>query len=251
MDAAILSGDSGAVVGPGGGAFGPWLLAAWENEPGTSYDLTATRFPTINRNELVRHGGTSPDLGTGSQGHAAISSSATEIEAITRLLDFGYSEEGHMLYNFGVYGVSWEWVNGEPTLTDMVTSNPEGRTFAQALSYFARAAINGPFDQDPRYLLQFYALDQQKAALDFWTMQNNSDQTILPPITLTQAEAQTVSARMADIDTYRREWIARFITGADPITDDTWGNFVDTLYGMGLEEVTAIHQAALDRYNSR
>jgi len=250
MDAAILSGASGAVFGPGGGALGPWLLAAWENEPGTSYDLTGARFPSFS-SEYTRHGGTSHDLATGSQGHAAISSSAREIETITRLLDFGYSEEGNLLYNFGPYGVSWEWANGVPTYTDMVNDNPDGRTFAQALSFFARANVNGPFDQDGDYLRQFYSLDQQREALIHWTQQGDSVGTMLPPVSFTQSEAGTISARMADLDTHRREWVARFITGETPVNDDTWATFVADHERMGLPEVTAIHQAALDRYNQR
>jgi putative aldouronate transport system substrate-binding protein len=248
MDAAILSGESGAVIGPGGGALGPWLNAAWETNP--DYNLTATRFPTFDRNVLTRHGGTSNDLADGSRGHAAISTRATEIEAITRLLDFAFSEEGHLLYNFGPYGVSWEWVDGVPTYTDIVMNHPE-RTFAQALTYFARGAFNGPFNQDPWYLIQFYALDQQKDALTFWRQQDNPEATVLPPISHTISEAGTISARMADIDTFRREWIALFITGAQPITDDTWDTFVNTLNNMGVPEVRDIHQAALERFNAR
>jgi len=246
MDAAILTGTSGAVIGPGGGALGPWLHAGWAQDP--NYDLTAVRFPTFDANVWTRHGGTSNDLADGSRGHAAISSSATEIEIITRLLDFAFSEEGHLLYNFGPYGVSWNWVDGVPTYTEIVTNNPEGRTFAQALTYFARGAFNGPFNQDPWYLIQFYALDQQKAALDFWRQQDNPESTIMPPISHTPADAQTIAARMADIDTYRREQVSLFITGAQPINDATWNTFVTNLNNMGVPQVRDIHQTALERF---
>ena len=33
--------------------------------------------------------------------------------------------------------------------------------------------------------------------------------------------------------------------------DETWDAFVDELYAMGLEEVTATYQAAHDRYLAR
>ncbi|MCL2378255.1 MAG: hypothetical protein FWC77_03920 [Defluviitaleaceae bacterium] len=248
MDAAILSGESGAVIGPGGGALGPWLHAGWETDP--NYDLTAARFPTFDRNVLTRHGGSSNDLADGSRGHAGISTSATEVEAITRLLDFAFSEEGNLLYNFGPYGVSWEWVDGVPTYTDIVMNHPD-RTFAQALTYFARGAFNGPFNQDPWYLIQFYALPQQEEALTFWRQQNNPEATLLPPVSHSIEEATIISARMADIDTFRREWIALFVTGATPINDDTWNTFVTTLNNMGVPEVRDIHQDALERFFNR
>ena len=248
MDAAILSGESGAVLGPGGGALGPWLLAAWETNE--DYDLVAVRFPTFDANVLTSHGGTSNDLADTSRGHAAITTAAVEVEAITRLLDFAFSDEGNLLYNFGPYGVSWTWVDGVPRYTDLVINHPE-RTFAQAVTYFARGAFNGPFNQDPWYLIQFYALPQQEAALTAWRQQDNPEATVLPPISHTIDEAATISARMADIDTFRREQIALFITGARPITDDNWDQFVNTLNNMGVPEVRDIHQAALERFHRR
>jgi len=249
MDAAILSGASGAVIGPGGGAVGPWLLAAWANED-YDFDLVATRFPTFDANVLTSHGGTSNDLADTSRGHAAITTSSNNVEVVTRLLDFAFSEEGHLLHNFGPYGVSWTWVGDVPTFTELVTNHPE-RTFAQALTYFSRGAFNGPFNQDPWYLYQFYALDQQKHALVAWREQNNPEATVIPPVSFTADEATTIRARMGDIDTFRREQIALFITGITPINDDTWGSFVSTMYSMGVPEVREIHQTALDRFHQR
>jgi len=249
MDAAILSGDSGAVRGPGGGALGPWLLAAWANDE-LDFDLTATRFPTFDRNTWTAHGGTSNDLGDASRGHAAISTRAADVEVVTRLLDFAYSEEGHLLHNFGVYGVSWTWVDGRPTYTEAVTAHPD-RTFAQAVAYFARSSFNGPFNQDPEYLIQFYALPQQEAALTYWRMQDNPESTLLPPVSFTVEEATRIASLMADIDTFRREWVGRFITNADPITDESWATFVNTLNSMGVPEVRDIHQDALERFFAR
>jgi len=241
MDTAILTGASGAVIGPGGGAVGPWLHAAWNNEPGTSFDLVATRFPSFERGTYVAHGPGSWDFALGSHGHAGISTSSRNVEAATRLLDFAFSEEGYLLYNFGIYGHTWTWVDGMPTYTEHIMNHPEGRSFAQALSYYARAAMNGPFEQSGPYLLQFYELDQQKEALVQWGRLNDSTSTMLPPVSFTVEESQRVSARMADIDTFRREGIARFITGTDPITDETWNNFVNTLNSFGVPELVDIH----------
>jgi len=249
MDAAILSGTSGAVIGPGGGAVGPWLLAAWNNDD-HDFDLVATRFPTFDANVWTSHGGTSNDLADGSRGHAAITTSSTEVEVVTRLLDFAFSEEGHLLHNFGIEGVSWNWVGDVPTFTEAVTAHPD-RTFAQALTYFSRGAFNGPFNQDPWYLYQFYALDQQKHALVAWRQQDNPEATVLPPVSFTASEATTIRTRMADVETFRREQIALFITGVNPITDDSWNAFVTTMNNMGVPEVRDIHQTALERFHQR
>jgi len=251
MDSAILTGQSGAVIGPGGGAVGPWLRTAWANDPGTTFDLVPTRFPSFERGVYVTHGPGSWDLALGSHGHAAISAMSNNVEAATRLLDFAFSEEGYLLYNYGIYGHTWTWVDGVPTYTQHIMSHPEGRTFAQALSYYARAAMNGPFEQSGPYLMQFYELDQQKEALTQWGRLIDSTATMLPPISFTIDEAARVAARMADIDTFRREGIARFITGVDPINDTTWNNFVNTLNSFGVPELVDIHQAAMERFLQR
>ena len=42
-----------------------------------------------------------------------------------QLLDYAYSYDGHILFNFGVEGVSFNWVNGLPKYTDVVMKNPQ------------------------------------------------------------------------------------------------------------------------------
>jgi putative aldouronate transport system substrate-binding protein len=250
VDAAVLSGASGAVRAAGGGMMGPYLNQAKANDPDTTFDLTATRWPSFDANELVRHGGTSNILGDQSRAHAAITTSCRNVELVTRLLDFGYSEEGHKLYNYGVEGVSYNMSAGLPIFTEEITNHPT-RTFAQSLSNHARSAVSGPFNQDAWYIRGFYEQPQQKAALDLWRQQNNPESTMLPPVSYTVAEASTMTARMADINTYRLEQVALFISGAQPINDSTWNTYIDTINGMGISDVQSIVQDALDRFNAR
>jgi putative aldouronate transport system substrate-binding protein len=249
--AAMTSGSSGAGRGAGGGNLGPWITTGQANDPDGTFDLTAARIPTFDKNVYSRFGGTSNDIGDQSPGHAAISTRNRNVELTTRFLDYAYSEAGHLLHNFGVEGVSFNMVAGIPTYTDEVMKNPEGRTFAQALTYHARSAFSGPFDQDPWYLRQFYAMEQQKQALDYWRQLHNAEETMWPPVSNTVAEAATISARMSEINTFRMEQAALFISGAQPINNATWKHYIDTIESMGIADVLAIQQAALDRYNAR
>jgi putative aldouronate transport system substrate-binding protein len=248
MNAAMTTGTAGAARGAGGGNLGPWINTGKAADP--TFDLTAARHPTFDKNVYTRHGNTSNDIGDGSHGHAAISAKSRNVEVATRLLDYAYSHAGHMLYNFGVEDVSFTLLAGVPSYTEIVTNHPD-RTFAQSLSNFARSAVNGPFNQDPGYLRAFYALDQQKRALDYWRQQDNPESTWFPPVSPTAAEATIISARSADFNTYRIEQMTRFIAGIDPINDATWKTYIDTMNSMGVPEVRDIQQAALDRYNTR
>ena len=68
-----------------------------------------------------------------------------------KILDYGYSEAGHNLFNFGIEGVSYEMKDGRAEYTDVVTNNPDGWPFAQSLAKYIRANYNGPFIQDLNY----------------------------------------------------------------------------------------------------
>ena len=78
----------------------------------------------------------------------AITTSCKDVETAARLLDYAYSEEGHMLFNFGVEGESYTMVDGYPTYTDKILNNPEGWPLAQSLAAYIRGNYNGPFVQD-------------------------------------------------------------------------------------------------------
>ena len=56
----------------------------------------------------------------------ALSAQCRDVEAAARLLDYGYSQEGHMLYNFGIEGVSYTMEDGYPRYTELITNNPQG-----------------------------------------------------------------------------------------------------------------------------
>ena len=50
----------------------------------------------------------------------------------------------------------------------------------------------------------------------------------------------------SDIDTYRNEWIDKFITGIEPM--EKYDGFVQTLKSLGVEEYLEIYNASLQRY---
>ena len=162
-------------------------------------------------------------------------------------LDYKYGEEGHMLFNFGVEGVSYEMKDGYPTYTDEVMKNPDGLSITQAMSKYNLASYSGPFVQDRRYIEQYSALPQQKAAIETWM--NAENDRLMPIISPTAEESTRYASIMNDINTYYEEMVNKFIMGVEPISG--FDQFVQTVQGMGIEEALQIQQAALDRFNSR
>ena len=63
-------------------------------------------------------------------------------------------------------------------------------------------------------------------------------------------EAELRSTYNSDVSTTVEEWVLKFITGQEPI--DKFDEFREILKNeCHIEELIAVQQSALDRYNSR
>ncbi len=244
VSAKMTNGSAGASIGWAGSRMGVWINAAIATDP--NYNLVAAPVPTLNKGDY-------PEMGQienkySNQGGVAITSQCKDIEAAARLLDYAYSEEGHMLYNFGVEGDSYTMVDGYPTYADKILNNPDGLPVAQSLSAYIRGNYNGPFVQDKRYLEQYYTIDSQKETNGIWGATNAIKHKI-PPITPTSEESKEYSIIMNEINTYRDEMTLKFIFGTESL--DNFDKYVKTIEDMGLARALEIQNAALGRYNAR
>lgn len=57
-----------------------------------------------------------------------------------KFLDYGYTDEGRIFFNFGIEGESYEMINGYPTYTEMITHDPNGLSMQATLSHYCRAS---------------------------------------------------------------------------------------------------------------
>lgn len=244
VSAKMTNGQGGASMGWAGSRMGTWITAAQKTDP--NYMLVAAPYPTLEK-------GAKPEMGQidnryPNQGCVAITTSCKNVELAARLLDYAYSEEGHMLFNFGIEGESYTMIDGYPTYTDQILNNPEGWSVAQSLSAYIRGNYNGPFVQDIRYLEQYYTLENQRETPAVWGNSNAAAYKV-PPITPTAEESKEFSTIMNEINTYRDEMTLKFIFGTESL--DQFDQYVKTIENMGLNRALEIQNAALDRYNSR
>lgn len=179
----------------------------------------------------------------------AISGSADKdkLKYLVQWMDFNYSEQGSDLFNFGIEGESYEHDGDAIKFTDEIINNPKGLTYDQALSTYALSIMDGPINQDSRYLDALLFNEGQKNANIEW-MKASSALT-LPPIRLSVDEASTSTSIMGQVNTYLNETMTAIINGQRPITE--FDKMVDTIKGMGIEEAIAVHQAAYDRYQAK
>jgi len=242
--AKITSGAAGASFAWGGSGMGNWTKAGKETNP--DFRLVGAPYPTL-------EAGQKPEMGQrdnfypGGLGCAAITTSCKDVEVAARLLDYGYSEAGHVLFNFGKEGVSYEMKDGKYTYTDLLLNNPN-MSITHSMAGHVRANYNGPFVQDEEYILQYFSLDEQKEALKLWSDTNMKKYTI-PPITPNAEESKEIARIMTEVNTYRDECTLKFILGTMDMSE--WDNYVSTIKSMGIDKVLEMENAALERYNAR
>ncbi len=238
VGSSMTNGTSGAAYAAIGSGIGAWMAAA----PDDKYEVCAAPYPVLNRGEKCMYGNAWNIIyGYG----AAISTSCKDIDSAMKLLDYCYSEKGSMLMNFGIEGESYEMVDGYPTYTDLITKNPEGLSMASALYKYTRAAYQGPFVQDKRYMEQYGSLPQQKEALTVWS-NTDAENHIMPPILPTEKENSELSKITSDCFTCLDEYTVRFISGTESF--DNWDSFVEKIKSLNVERAIEIYQAAYDRY---
>jgi putative aldouronate transport system substrate-binding protein len=163
-------------------------------------------------------------------------------------MNYIYSPEGTTLSNWGIEGETFVYGDdGFPQFLPLMYDNPDGFSLPDTLRRYARPP-SGAFIYDWRRELTPGTDQDVINALDIW-MTGVDYAWHLPPLTLSADEGVDFSRIMNDVNTHRDEMVARFITGAEPLTN--FDNFVDTLISMGIHDAIAIQQGALDRFNAR
>lgn len=246
VDANILSGKSGACYGSGGSGLGRYM-AAMAGKKG-SFRLIGAPFPTPQRGKLPRFSFLTPPYGPKNNGSAAITARCRNIEAAARLLDYAYSPEGSLFYNFGIRGLTFRMVRGYPAYTRLILKNPDGLADTMVMSNYLRGHTNGPFVQDRRYLEQYYQRPEQKAAIRNWS-KTDFARFMMPPVTPTPGESEELSQIMNDINAFNDEMTMKFIMGVEPVSG--FDRFVAQMKRLGIDRAIQIYQRAYSRYLNR
>ncbi|MEG0642189.1 MAG: extracellular solute-binding protein [Clostridium sp.] len=245
VDANLLNGKSGATFGWIGGSMGKWYKAATDEK----FELIAVSNPVINKGDKGKFLSTYANQIAGPS--AAITTNAENIEEIITMFDFLYTEEGKMLKNFGVEGLTYEMVEGKPVYTDLIMKNPDGLPIGQAMGKYFQANYGAPgFSEIPAYQEQYYELDAQKEArIAVNKHAASAEPHVIPPITATSDESKDLATIMTDIDTYREEQFVAFVTGAQPM--EKFDEYVEVMKQLNIDRAVEIKQAGVERYNNR
>lgn len=233
----LISGNSGAAFMIIGSGIGKLEQSRDRQSP----KLTAAQYPVLKKGDELKFG--AYDNG---QCNAAISSSCRDVPLAARFLDYGYSREGMLTYNFGIENVSYVIEDGKPKYTALITDNPD-YIMQIIMSNYIRGNYNGPFIQIGDYLDQYFVSSVQKRASELWT-KVESEKTAMPRITYTGEEKEDM-IKYDEIERYANDMIKKMIAGIRPVSE--FDDFRKELESMGLKQAISIKQKAYERYLKR
>ena len=238
IGANILNGTSGVVWGAIGGGIGLWMGSA----PDDKFRLEGAPMPVAKRGDTAMFGYSDRPV---NQLFTAVTYDSKNKEAAIRFLDYGYGEEGKMLYNFGKEGVSYEMKDGYPTFKEIITNNSEGLSMPIALSKYAQSYDCGPFLQDKRYMEQYAALPEQKRAWETWENTQAADYR-MPYLYPTESELSEMAQLDNAVQVYIEEHLTKLIMGEESMNE--FDKIIAQLRERGLDRILEIRQGAYERY---
>ncbi len=243
----MINGEAAACFGAVGGLLGN-IYTAVEAKGDTEFCQIGVAYPDNVNGGPHRFISMSWQYrGTGS---AAITTACKNQEAACRVLDYFYGDEGRILKSFGVEGISFEYVDGVPTYTDLLLHNPDGLSMSQAMYLYVRCNSPWPGFIETGYHEQYFARQVQKDAAHAWNLNiENTKETKLPMVSLTSEESLEMATMTSLINDYRNEHVLKFIMGQEPL--ENYPQFVNELKSLGVERVLEIYQAAYERYLNR
>lgn len=178
-------------------------------------------------------------------GHSwAINAKTKYPDEIMKLFDYVYSDEGSLLFNFGVEGVSYEMKDGSPVYSEVVKNNKDG--IRQYLMTNGLMPLIGMRQMKEYEFETAGNPDTIKQLMDYEV--NDRFHEAVPVLNLSEYEKEKYDAKMAAIKTYTDEMIIKFIIGTEPLTK--WDEFVKKINEMGIQDATKFKQDSLVRYNS-
>lgn len=243
----VLNDESGVIFGFVASCIGTVMDSAKETNP--SLNLVGIQYPVLKEGETNLYIRRTAEVRT--EGTVAITSKCKNVEAAMRYLDQFYSEEGIIAKNFGVEGLTYTMVDGQPVYTDLIMNNPNGLSLSDALARYTQSSTPTVGIIDGRYYEQYYVMEQQKNAFILWNENSAEAVSFIYPTAAatTSDEAEELAAIVTPMETYVYEEVAKFITGARSMNE--WDQFAAQLEAMGVSRAVEIKQTVYDRYMNK
>ena len=208
------------------------------NEP---VDMMAIPYPTLKEGE-ENHYVLYREHSRGSLVQWVVSGTCENIELVLRFMDYGFTDDGYLLYNWGIEGDSYT-VNedGKKVFTEKVLEHPLGLT--RGLELYAVSYLPCVYDYDIDEVKNAGCADDVKV----WSDSAGDGANLFSLNNLSTEESEIVNGTGAnDYNTYYKEQALRFMTG-ELNFDKDWDNFIANIETMNVQDICDAYQAAYDR----
>lgn len=266
----IMGNQVGVYFSNLGGGVGTWydtingqrgVVTAPEHPEG--FQSTALPHPVLEEGQKSRFGGSALKA---ADMKAWISATCEDVQGACRYLDFGFTDEGKEVFNYGKEGVSFNYVNYKeanspldlsefgdkfPMWDEHVHDPNDEFALSAILSKYIRAHSSMPGIQDKGYLAQFMQYHDQLNCINVWVASSDFTGQLLPRMYYTTEESDILASKQTDMLTYKNETVTKFLNGDLEINDANWAEFQANLEKMGLAEILEVRRAAHERAKNR
>lgn len=206
--------DENAVVAP--------APAAVRN-PGDTYHFVDTHYISLNTS-------------------MAFSAECENLELAIEWINFWFTDEGAMLYCYGVEDDTYRMNGGEIELTEVCTENEMGMPAPLILQFLTP---EGKWPGLQYASLEFYGTGALAAeAVEVWS--EGDDAWIIPSTDVLTEYLSEYNASFSDISTYAMETASAFIIGNKDFSE--WDSYLESLEAMGMSRCLEIMQETYDAF---
>lgn len=187
-------------------------------------------------------------------------------EAIARFVDYWYTEEGAILYNYGIEGETFDYKESECGLKSFdydAYYEKQGYTAENKGDYMTQYVRPSNFVTWFQYSPANYAIAQVTDEAELANYKNykaSANAAIIqegllkygtcaayPNVSYTSDQESAISEKKAAIQSLIKTYKCQFITGILDV-DAEWDNFQNELKKAGLDDVMKVEQEAYDNY---
>ncbi len=182
-------------------------------------------------------------LGSVTRGSFAVTSACEDPKAVLRWVDYLYSEKGCFLARCGEKDKEYEVLSDGTWRWKVSAENLEKEVIRPATIADGAAVPGYAF---PDYWLKYDDADIHNELTQLSALAEIATEPC-PQVMLTEAEAARLAMIWPEIGIYCENQMTHFVTGDEPLNDQTWAAFCEKMKELGMDEVVAIWQGALQR----
>ena len=214
-----------------------------------SVNVTAIPYLTENEGDEIKLKGSGEIVRTQAWSVSTAASEET-VDLICQLVDYIFSEEGALLFNYGVEGEGFTLdENGEPHWSDLVMNYEGGYTTAAVLYATATPSeyICGIYD-DAKFNFSYTEKQIECQRIIDHSSTGEYDFPIGADTAMTTEESSEAAAIAGDLGTYISETALSWICGQSTLDDMAWETYLANCEAMNVAHLTEIYQTVYDRF---